>query len=374
MLKYLVTALVLYAAPCLADVRLPKIIGSNMVLQRESEVKIWGWADADEEICVSCDWMDKQATVNADGDGNWQVRISTAKAGEPHTMTIAGKNSITLENILFGEVWIGSGQSNMEMPLLKVSAAYTGISMYGVPRASCKWQTCTPETIPTFASAAYFFARELQAKLKVPVGVIDASWGGTSAEAWISPFNYRNLNANYLREAQLQTMSLPKTGMVVTMDIGNLTDIHPKNKQEVGRRLALWALANDYGRDVVYSGPIYKQSVFRDGKARLKFHYIGSGLATRDDVVCPNCSKSYRVNEADIAKKGRCKKCDTTFFVKSGETLDPPQMVSGHRRHDPTTTSVEDDVPEIWQPGDVILDTYGPSHKKCPLGIDAKHD
>ena len=79
-----------------------------------------------------------------------------------------------------------------------------------------------------------------------------------------------------------QTMSLPKTGMVVTMDIGNLTDIHPKNKQEVGRRLALWALANDYGRDVVYSGPIYKESVFGDGKARLNFDHVGSGLATRD--------------------------------------------------------------------------------------------
>ena len=77
-------------------------------------------------------------------------------------------------------------------------------------------------------------------------------------------------------------MSLPKTGMAVTMDIGNLSDIHPKNKQEVGRRLALWALANDYGRDVVYSGPIYRESVFRDGKARLKFDHVGSGLATRD--------------------------------------------------------------------------------------------
>ena len=99
----------------------------------------------------------------------------------------------------------------------------------------------------------------------------------------ISPFNYGELNAAYLREAQLETLSLPKTGIAVTMDIGNLSDIHPKNKQEVGRRLALWALANDYGRDVVYSGPIYKESVFKDGQARLKFEHVGSGLATRDD-------------------------------------------------------------------------------------------
>jgi sialate O-acetylesterase len=98
----------------------------------------------------------------------------------------------------------------------------------------------------------------------------------------ISPFNYGGVNAAYLRQAQLETMSLPRTGMAVTMDIGNLTDIHPKNKQEVGRRLALWALAKDYERQVVYSGPIYKQSAFEDGKARLKFDHVGSGLVTRD--------------------------------------------------------------------------------------------
>jgi len=247
----------------------------------------------------------------------------------------------------------------------------SGITMYGIPPATCKWQACSPETIPTFASTAYFFARELHRELEVPVGIIDASWGGTSAETWtpasglkalgltaeleraaslpqkpeqkiptrlyngmihplrnfkikgvvwyqgesnvgradkyhklfstmigqwrkafgyefpfyfvqISPFAYRGVNAAYLREAQLETMSLPKTGMVVTMDIGNLGDIHPKNKQEVGRRLALWALANDYGRDLVYSGPIYKESAFSDGKVRLTFDHVGTGLGTCD--------------------------------------------------------------------------------------------
>ena len=98
----------------------------------------------------------------------------------------------------------------------------------------------------------------------------------------IAPFNYRDLNAAYLREAQLETMSVPKTGMVVTMDIGNPTNVHPKNKQEVGRRLALWALANDYGRRVVHSGPIYRQCAFKEGRARLKFAHVGGGLATRD--------------------------------------------------------------------------------------------
>ena len=407
MTKYLVAALLLCAAPCQADVRLPKILASNMVLQRESDVKIWGWADADELVNVTCDWLDTKATAKADADGKWQVSLKTGAAGGPHTITIAGKNSIKLEQVLFGDVWIGSGQSNMEMPLVKVSGAYTGIkdaakevaaaeypqirlfqagnfsskeplddvqpgiSMYGIPPAACKWQACTPKTVPHFSSTAYFFARELHRKLKVPIGIIDASWGGTSAEAWtptaglqalaykadlelaakrpqkpdqkiptrlyngmihplrnmkikgvvwyqgegnspradkyhklfstmisqwreafgdefpfyfvqISPFNYRGVNAAHLREAQLKTMSLPKTGMAVTMDAGNLTDIHPKNKQEVGRRLALWALAKEHTRNIVYSGPLYKECVFKDAKARLTFDHVGGGLATRD--------------------------------------------------------------------------------------------
>jgi sialate O-acetylesterase len=405
--KYVLAALVLCAGPCLAEVRLPKVISPNMVLQRESEVKIWGWADPGEDVRVNCDWLDTSARATADTAGNWQVRVRTGIAGGPHTMTIAGKNSISLEQILFGEVWIASGQSNMEMPLTKVSGAYTGIkgfaeevaaanypeirlfqvgnfsskeplddvqsgiSMYGIPPAPCQWQACTPETVQKFASTAYFFGRALHTELKIPIGIIDASWGGTSAEAWtpaaglkalgftaelekattlpqredqkiptrlyngmihplrhftmrgviwyqgegntrradqyhklfstmigqwrkafgcefpfyfvqISPFNYRGVNAAFLREAQLETLSVAKTGMVVTMDIGNLADIHPKNKQEVGRRLALWALAQDYGRDVVYSGPVFAESTFSDGVARLKFDHTGSGLATRD--------------------------------------------------------------------------------------------
>ena len=107
--------------------------------------------------------------------------------------------------------------------------------------------------------------------------------------AQIAPHNQREFNTAYLREAQFETMSrpnsgsVPNTGMAVTLDIGNLNDVHPKNKQEVGRRLALWALAKDYGRDIVCSGPIYKKYAFENGKARLTFDHIGSGLDTRDD-------------------------------------------------------------------------------------------
>lgn len=407
MKKYLLTTLVLFSTPCLADVRLPKILDSNMVLQRESEVAIWGWADPGEQVQVACDWLTEKLNTTADADGRWLVTVKTGNAGGPHAMVVTGNNRIPLEQILFGEVWIASGQSNMEMPLIKVSNAYTGIqdaekeveaanypnirlfqvgnysskeplddvepgiTMYGIPPAPCQWQSCRPETVSTFSSAAYFFARELHKQLDVPIGIIDASWGGTSAEAWtpasgletlgltadleqardlpqkadrkvptrlyngmihplrrfkikgviwyqgegntrradgyhklfstmidqwrkafgdefpfyfvqIAPYNYSNVNAAYLREAQLETLSVPRTGMVVTMDIGNLTDIHPKNKQEVGRRLALWALAKDYGRDVVFLGPIYKEAVVEGGKIRVKFDHAGSGLATHD--------------------------------------------------------------------------------------------
>ena len=126
MTKY-IFPLLLFAAPCFADVKLPKILGSNMVLQRESDVRIWGWADAGERIRVACDWRDTVLETTADKDGKWEISLTTGKAGGPHKITIIGKNRIQLEEVLFGEVWIGSGQSNMEMPLVKVSGAYTGI-------------------------------------------------------------------------------------------------------------------------------------------------------------------------------------------------------------------------------------------------------
>ena len=408
MTKYVLTAALLCVTPCEAAVRLPKILASHMVLQRNSEVELWGWAEVGEKIEVRGDWLDGKATATAEPEGLWQVRLKTGEAGGPHAITIEGENRIELKDVLFGEVWVASGQSNMEMPLIKVSGAYTGIknaekevrqadhpnirlfqvgnfsskeplddvqpgiTMYGIPPAACRWQACTPKTIPTFSSTAYFFARRLHDELNVPIGIIDSSWGGTSAEAWtpaaglkrlgyaknleqaandpqqadkkvptrlyngmihplrrltirgviwyqgesnagrankyhelfstmigqwrdafgkevsfhfaqIAPYNYSGVNAAYLREAQAETMSLPRAGMAVTMDIGNLKDIHPKNKQEVGRRLALWALAKDYDKDIVYSGPVNTRSVVEGDKVRLEFDHVGSGLATRDD-------------------------------------------------------------------------------------------
>ncbi|MBM82655.1 MAG: sialate O-acetylesterase [Planctomycetaceae bacterium] len=432
---------------CTADVKLPKVVSSNMVLQQKSEVKVWGWADAGEPIRVACSWLDKITKTQADDKGHWSVMLKTRAAGGPHKIIIAGKNTVTLNDILFGEVWLASGQSNMEMPLIKVSGAYTGIKdfenevsqanfpeirlfqagnfsskeplddvesgikMYGVPPAACQWQKCSPETVPTFASTAYFFAREIHRRLNVPVGIIDASWGGTPAEAWtpldglkqlnytneakqatdlpqkadqkipsrlyngmihplrnvkikgaiwyqgegnsrradkyhelfstmitqwrsvfghefpfyfvqISPFNYRGLNSAFLREAQLKSLSLPRTGMAVTMDIGNLTDIHPKNKQEVGRRLALWALAKDYGHDVAFSGPLYRRSQIKDGKVIVEFDHA-TELSTRDGKAPSDFEISGTDGEFHAAKAV----IEGSTVIVSSEKVKEPQSV-----------------------------------------------
>ena len=119
--------LLVWGTPSYADIQLPKIIASHMVLQRNSTVTIWGWATPKERIAVKGDWMDAPVHARADLEGNWAVRIRTEEAGTSHTIIVSGNNRIALEDILFGEVWLASGQSNMEMPLINVSSSYTGI-------------------------------------------------------------------------------------------------------------------------------------------------------------------------------------------------------------------------------------------------------
>ncbi|MCH2401676.1 MAG: hypothetical protein MK364_21340 [Pirellulales bacterium] len=221
MTRYLLLAtLFLSGSLARAEIRLPKVLGSHMVLQRDSEVPLWGWAAPGEEIRIRGDWLAATVSTTTDENGSWRVLLKTGGAGGPHHLTIVGNNRIELRDVLFGEVWLASGQSNMEMPLVKVSGAYTGIkesatevananhprirlfqvgnfsskipledvetgiSIYAIPPADCQWHASTPLAIPTFASTAYFFARTLQTTLQVPIGIIDTSWGGTSAEAW----------------------------------------------------------------------------------------------------------------------------------------------------------------------------------------------
>jgi sialate O-acetylesterase len=415
-----------------ADVKLPHVLGSNMVLQRDMPVPVWGWADAREQVTITLG--DHEATTTADADGNWRVTLPMMAAGGPHKMTVNGdRNTIELTDILVGEVWVCSGQSNMQWSVRGsndsekeiAEANYPMIRLFHVPRkpsglpaddVNAAWRATTPETVEHFSAVAYFFGRKLHKTLDVPIGLIHTSWGGTRIEPWtppagfasapkvqgihqqiqldnedyrnklgqkldeievwvqetrtalaenkrilpmpenrhplnhhtqptglyngmvhplvpfgirgaiwyqgesnlqdgmmyhekmkalingwrtvwgqgdfpfyfvqLAPFNYRGEHALLLPqlwEAQSATLSVPNTGMVVTTDIGNTRDIHPRNKQDVGKRLGLWALAKTYHGDVVYSGPLYKSMQVDGQKIRISFDTIGGGLVSRDN-------------------------------------------------------------------------------------------
>ena len=385
-----------------AEVKLPKLFGDHMVLQRETEANLWGWAAPGEEVKVSLG--EATASAKADDSGKWKTKIKTGAAGGPHELKFKGTNEITLKDVYVGEVWIASGQSNMEWTVAAsanpqeeaANANHPLIRMIKVQKVPAEkpvddipvdpgtkkttptsgWAVCAPETVPSFSAVGYYFARYLAQELKVPVGIVNTSWGGTVCEAWTSnealaavpslkymadrkvtvepgkgnpnqpavlyngmlapviplsirgaiwyqgesnvgraheyatlfpamiadwrqrfgqgdfPFLFVQL-APYkydgstklaeLWDSQLKTLAVPNVGMCVTTDITNINDIHPKNKQDVGKRLALWALANTYGKkDLVYSGPLYDSHEIEGNKVRIKFKH-GAGLTAKDD-------------------------------------------------------------------------------------------
>jgi sialate O-acetylesterase len=185
-----------------ADVRLPQIFGSHQVLQRRKPVPVWGWAEAGEKVTVTLSTQTK--TAKADGQGRWRVTLDPMEAGGPYTLTARGKkNAVTLDDVLVGEVWICSGQSNMEWKLANVTNAPAEIRAANHPQirqflvkktisltpkddAEGTWTVCTPETAPNFTAVGYFFARELNGELNVPIGLVHTSWGGTHSETWTS--------------------------------------------------------------------------------------------------------------------------------------------------------------------------------------------
>ena len=424
-----------------AEVRLPNVFGSHMVLQQDKPLIIWGWAQANETVTVQMAGASQTAQANERGE--WKAELPAMKAGGPYTLTVSGSSTVRLEDVMVGEVWLCSGQSNMEMGIgiardaeKEIAAAnYPGIRLLMVtnrwtpePRTDVEgsWKVCSPATIAEggwggFSAAGYYFGRELHQKLGVTVGLIDATWGGTRIESWtppegfaavpalkqeyerlqlgdpqnaahqqrleqvlqeterwlaaakqslaqranvspmptypeelLPPHELQNRTALYngmihplrpfaLRgaiwyqgesnssegmlyaermkaliagwrqvwgegnfpfyfvqiapftyghkpevigefwEAQAAAQTIPNSGMVIINDIGDLKDIHPANKQEVGRRLALWALAKTYGqKDVVHAGPSFKAMSVEGDKLRLSFEGVGGGLASRD--------------------------------------------------------------------------------------------
>jgi hypothetical protein len=188
--------LITITASVFADVKLPAVVSDNMVLQQKSSATLWGWADPGEKISIKASWqMFFGKTTKADKDGNWKVAIKTPKAGGPHTITIKANNTITLKNILSGEVWICSGQSNMEMGMAMINnpdeeiaqADYPNIRLFDVARVASaspmkdvigSWVECSPETAKThgtwkgFSATAYYFGRKLHKELNIPIGLI----------------------------------------------------------------------------------------------------------------------------------------------------------------------------------------------------------
>jgi sialate O-acetylesterase len=393
----------------LADVKLPSVLGSHMVLQRGVECPIWGWADAGEAVTVS--FAGQNATTTAGKDGKWQVNLKALTASaKGRSLTVKGKNTVKLADVLVGEVWLCSGQSNMEWTVDRANNPKEEIANGNHPRLrhikiphrpsrnpesdvpSTGWQVTTPAVVAKFTAVGYFFGRHLMNELDVPIGLIGSNWGGTRIEPWtppvgfkevpalgdisdkldtypamrkvkdrktgkvsevinhqsplalyngmispllpyairgaiwyqgesnngegmlyhekmkaliagwrsvwnnpdlpfyfvqLAPYKYRGDNREYqlpgIWQAQLKTLDVPNTGMAVTTDIGNVKNIHPANKQEAGKRLALWALAKTYGqKDLVYSGPIYKSHKRAGAKLRVSFDHIGSGLTPLD--------------------------------------------------------------------------------------------
>ncbi len=188
------------ATPAWANVALPSVFSSHMVLQRDKPLPVWGWADAGEKVSVTIG--DQRQTTVADQQGSWQVRLLPMQVGPPRTLVVEGNNRVELNDVLVGEVWVCSGQSNMEWPLraswdadLEIPAAQRpNIRLLRVKTAGVQfpledfpgqWQVCSPETAAGFSAVGFYFGRQLQDLIDVPIGLIDNSWGGSAAEAWI---------------------------------------------------------------------------------------------------------------------------------------------------------------------------------------------
>ena len=235
----------LVATPVFANVRVPALIGDNMVLQRDRKIRIWGWAEPNERVTVAIG--KDQTSAVTDSSGRWQALVGPLKTGDPLELKITGNNTLTFKNILVGEVWVCSGQSNMEWPLINTKngaqdvaqANFPEIRLFTVQKATAsaplddvkgQWAAATPENAGQFSAVAYYFGRELYQKLKIPVGLIHTSWGGTPAEAWTD---------------HATLASSPEFQPILDRYQTRLKDL-PQQREEYERRLAEWTKTNLY--------------------------------------------------------------------------------------------------------------------------------
>jgi sialate O-acetylesterase len=210
-----------------ADVSLPSIFGDHMILQRDAKVPLWGKAAAGERVTVKIAGQEK--AITADDNGKWRVTLDPINAPDPVELTVTGDNTITFKDVLFGEVWVCSGQSNMGFALKNATGGEEAVKSTSRPTmrlftvgrkiapdapqedlSEGKWQVCTPESVAEFSAVAYFFGRDLQDKLNVPIGLIEPSWGGTRAEAWIPRPTFDSLKLPYEPAWTEQWLNPPK--------------------------------------------------------------------------------------------------------------------------------------------------------------------
>jgi sialate O-acetylesterase len=460
---------ILWASGLSAEVKPANLFSDHAVLQREMAVPVWGTADPGEKVTVRLNGVSGSATTGA--DGRWMVRLKKLKAGGPFEMTIAGKNTVVVKDVLVGEVWLGSGQSNMVFTVSKkknpwagmldeegeiAAANYPQIRMFtGKPTKTYEpqkeiegeWKICSPETVADFSAVGYLFARDLQKSLKVPVGVVLEAFGASTAESWlpretltadpklkplldkfdarvslykanptvtddvaapapqtlnsrpgkpgpmrdpvqdqhqptvlfngmiapVAPYAIRGIlwyqgesivggksgvelyphvmetlvkdwrqrwgegelpfyfvqlaalknvsNNPAVREAQAQLLKVPGTAMAVTIDIGDPTNVHPKNKEPLGERLTTIALVKTYGRKAEYSGPVYESSKVEGGAVRVKFSHA-AGMMAKDGEL-----KWFQIAGADEKFVDATAKIEGDAVVVSSAEVSTPAAV-----------------------------------------------
>lgn len=233
----------------ISNVRLPKFFAYNMVLQREHPVPVWGWADPKEKICVQIDQQSK--TTTADKNGKWKIALDPEVAGGPYQLIVKGNNTITIGDVLFGDVWVCSGQSNMEWTVKQCShvdqdiqsANYPQIRHFLVPRAVAsmpmedvsggKWEVCTPKTVGDFTAVGFFFARSIYEEIHVPIGLIHTSWGGTQSESWTSRDAFENTPEFKSLIAQMPKLNLDSLAKVkMTLTAHRITQLQGSFTQD----------------------------------------------------------------------------------------------------------------------------------------------
>lgn len=391
-LLFLTLSLFLVNSNIFAKISVPAIFGNHMVLQKEAEVKLWGWGKPLERVVVTTSWSTDTLKTIVDNQANWALVLKTPEAGGPHSIKIQGYNSVDITDVLIGEVWLLSGQSNMEWSARMHiengeeainKATQKEIRFFSVTHRTAsqpnydvdgQWVVCSPEPMIDFSAIGYFFGKKLNEVLKVPVGLINASWGGTPIEVWIpekgitshpelldasklisemqwgprepgrtfnamvapfmpftiagtlwyqgetntsnpktytamlnelvkdwragfesdfpfiyaqiAPFNGYGKDVGVMvREAQRRALSIPKSAMVVVSDIGDTTNIHPKNKRDAGYRFSDVVLNKIYHkREFPVSGPLFKSFAIAGREVNVYFDYA-KGLHDAGDAL-----------------------------------------------------------------------------------------